>query len=117
MNHYQLTINNYPLYKDSGVEWLGDVPEHWEIKKLKDIISVKSGESIKIIDTLDRDFMGENFPVFGGNGIMGYTDKYNCSGDTLVIGRVGAKCGNIRYTPFPLKKYTFRLRQKCVLKF
>jgi type I restriction enzyme S subunit len=25
----------YPEYKDSGVEWLGDVPEHWHVKKLK----------------------------------------------------------------------------------
>lgn len=27
----------YPVYKDSGVEWLGEIPEHWEIKKLKHI--------------------------------------------------------------------------------
>jgi type I restriction enzyme, S subunit len=97
MNNYQLSVKKYPLYKDSAIAWLGDVPEHWEIKKLKDIISVKSGDSIKLIDTLDIDFIGENFPVFGGNGIIGYTDKYNCSGDTLVVGRVGAKCGNVRY--------------------
>ena len=97
MNNYQLTINNYPFYKDSGVEWLGDVPEHWGIKKLKDIISITSGDNIKLIDTLDVNFVGEKFPIFGGNGIMGYTDKYNCSGDSLVIGRVGAKCGNVRY--------------------
>jgi type I restriction enzyme S subunit len=25
----------YPKYKPSGVEWLGDVPEHWEVKRLK----------------------------------------------------------------------------------
>lgn len=25
----------YPNYKDSGVEWLGEVPEHWEVKRLK----------------------------------------------------------------------------------
>jgi type I restriction enzyme S subunit len=25
----------YPAYKDSGVKWLGDVPEHWELKPLK----------------------------------------------------------------------------------
>ena len=34
----QLTINNYPSYKDSGVEWLGDMPEHWEIKRLKEVL-------------------------------------------------------------------------------
>ena len=28
-------LNKYPAYKASGVEWLGDVPEHWEVKRLK----------------------------------------------------------------------------------
>lgn len=25
----------YPAYKDSGIEWLGQVPEHWEVRRLK----------------------------------------------------------------------------------
>ncbi len=29
----------YPAYKDSGVEWLGEVPEHWEVKRLKHVLS------------------------------------------------------------------------------
>ena len=34
----------YPAYKNSGVEWLGNVPEHWEIRRLKfstELISTK----------------------------------------------------------------------------
>lgn len=31
MSHYK----PYPVYKDSGVEWLGRVPEHWEVKSIK----------------------------------------------------------------------------------
>ncbi len=27
----------YPAYKDSGVEWLGEVPAHWEVKRVRDI--------------------------------------------------------------------------------
>ena len=27
-------LKPYPAYKDSGVEWLGEVPEHWEVRKL-----------------------------------------------------------------------------------
>lgn len=34
----QLSVKKYPLYKDSGVEWLGDVPEHWEVRRLKEVI-------------------------------------------------------------------------------
>ena len=30
-----MSLPRYPKYKDSGVEWLGDVPEHWEAKPLK----------------------------------------------------------------------------------
>ena len=28
----------YPVYKDSGVEWVGEIPEHWEVRKLKHIV-------------------------------------------------------------------------------
>ncbi len=31
---------SYPAYKDSGVEWLGDVPAHWEVKRLKHVASI-----------------------------------------------------------------------------
>ena len=37
MNNYQLSVKSYPVYKDSGVAWLGDVPEHWEVRRVKDI--------------------------------------------------------------------------------
>ncbi|MDD2467742.1 MAG: restriction endonuclease subunit S [Desulfobulbus sp.] len=33
----------YPKYKDSGVQWLGGVPEHWEVKRLKHIAQVRQG--------------------------------------------------------------------------
>jgi type I restriction enzyme, S subunit len=29
----------YPAYKDSGVEWLGEIPRHWDTKRLKDVSS------------------------------------------------------------------------------
>jgi type I restriction enzyme S subunit len=42
----------YPEYKDSGVEWLGEVPGHWEVKALKNVISrIESGVSVNAIDT------------------------------------------------------------------
>jgi type I restriction enzyme S subunit len=38
----------YPEYKDSGVEWLGEIPKHWEVKKLKWLVSkVGSGKTPK----------------------------------------------------------------------
>jgi len=38
----------YPEYKDSGVEWLGEVPEHWEVVPLKSLALFKSGAGFPI---------------------------------------------------------------------
>jgi type I restriction enzyme S subunit len=35
MSHYK----PYPAYRDSDVEWIGQVPEHWEIKRLRHVAS------------------------------------------------------------------------------
>ena len=31
----------YPAYRDSGVEWLGDIPAHWDVKRLKEFATVQ----------------------------------------------------------------------------
>ncbi len=36
-----MSFPRYKNYKPSGVEWLGDVPEHWEVKKIGAISSLK----------------------------------------------------------------------------
>jgi len=36
MKNHQLSIDRYEAYKDSGIEWLGEVPEHWELNRHKD---------------------------------------------------------------------------------
>ena len=40
----------YPAYKPSGVEWLGDVPEHWEVVPLKRIAWFKSGAGFPVAE-------------------------------------------------------------------
>ncbi|RLT11109.1 MAG: restriction endonuclease subunit S [Planctomycetota bacterium] len=41
-----MSFPKYPKYKDSGVEWLGEVPEHWELKKIKYLSSrISSGKT------------------------------------------------------------------------
>lgn len=46
----------YPAYKDSGVEWLGEIPSHWETNRLKRIISkLESGVSVNASDTPAED--------------------------------------------------------------
>lgn len=47
-----MSFKRYPAYKDSGVEWLGEVPEHWEVVPLKQVVSrIESGTSVNSTDT------------------------------------------------------------------
>jgi type I restriction enzyme S subunit len=79
--------------KPSGVEWLGNIPEHWEVKRLKYVATMKSGEGI----TSDQIKESGDYPVYGGNGLRGYSDLFTHEGDHVLIGRQGALCGNINY--------------------
>jgi len=58
-----------------------------------DLIKVKSGEIIAV-----NQLSTGKFPVYGGNGVNGYTSKYNVKTGTMIIGRVGEKCGNVYIT-------------------
>lgn len=83
---------NVPM-KDSGIEWLGEIPVHWEVKKLKYVAVLKSGENI-----ISEQIKAEGkYPVYGGNGLRGYYSDYTNKGNYILIGRQGALCGNIKY--------------------
>ena len=66
----------------------------WKEYRLKDLCSrLSSGKNIaasRISDT-------GAYPVYGGNGLRGYTDDSNFEGACALIGRQGAYCGNVRY--------------------
>ncbi len=84
----------YLEYKDSGIEWLGELPATWDIMPLKRIASLKSGESINSDSIEDT---GE-YAVYGGNGLRGYTSRYTHDGIYPLVGRQGALCGNVNYS-------------------
>ncbi len=54
-----MSFPKYPKYKDSGVEWLGDVPDHWEMLRLKFLSDIQTGDK----DTVDAEDEGE-YPFF-----------------------------------------------------
>lgn len=62
--------------------------------KLKYLISIVSGEAIRN-DQLSN--FGE-YPVYGGGEIIGFCSQYNTSKGSLIIGRVGARCGCVTHT-------------------
>jgi type I restriction enzyme S subunit len=64
----------------------------WVEKRLEDCFRLKSGDGL-----ISSAMKGGKYPVFGGNGIAGMNDEFNLSGDNVIIGRVGALCGNGAY--------------------
>lgn len=88
-----MSVPAYPTYRDSGVTWIGNVPPNWQVLPLKRIVSMQSGEQI----TAERIEDAGNYPVFGGNGLRGYTSAFTHDGHFALIGRQGALCGNINY--------------------
>lgn len=78
--------------KDSGIEWLGEVPEHWEIQKLRRVCKFAYGDSLP-----DDDRNDEQVPVYGSNGIVGFHDMSNTLSPAIIIGRKGSY-GKLNYS-------------------
>ena len=69
--------------------------DDWEQRKLEDVTSeFKSGSFIAAAEIEET---GE-YPVYGGNGLRGYSETYNHDGEFALIGRQGALCGNMNYS-------------------
>ena len=66
--------------------------EGWVSEELSNCIKLKSGDGLTA-----KKMVAGKFPVFGGNGIAGYHNTYNLEGKNIIIGRVGAQCGNARF--------------------
>ena len=67
---------------------------YYEDYKLGDICKrLSSGKSISASNIHG---IG-TYPVYGGNGLRGYTSTYNFEGECALIGRQGANCGNVRF--------------------
>lgn len=79
--------------KHTNIDWAPCIPNSWQEVRLKDIAKLESGSSIT---SDDIDQFGD-YPVFGGNGLRGFTGSYTNDGHHVLIGRQGALCGNINY--------------------
>lgn len=82
----------YPKYKSSGVEWLGNVPEHWEVKRLKGIGYFKAGTGFPDSEQGNED---EELPFFkvadmnnDGNDV--YMNSSNNTVSRLTAKKLGA---------------------------
>ena len=85
-------MKKYNSYKNSGFDFVPEIPSNWKGIKLKYCLNLQSGKGI----TNEKFKDNAEYSVYGGNGILGKTDDFSHEGEHLVIGRVGALCGNVR---------------------
>ena len=81
--------------KDSGVPWIGEIPVLWQVSKIGNFFCFHSGDTLtseRIKDSEENDY---RYVVYGANGIRGYYTSSNTHGRRILIGRVGALCGNV----------------------
>ncbi|MBQ6860596.1 MAG: restriction endonuclease subunit S [Clostridia bacterium] len=88
------------LIKARFVELFGDYrinEKGFDCKKGSELFKFSSGKFLPEEKRLD-----EGTPVYGGNGIAWYTNEYLIDYPTIIIGRVGAQCGNIHAVTTPV---------------
>lgn len=73
--------------KDSGVEWIGMIPEHWEIRLFKNVMKIRNGRDYKHIEADEEDEL--SYPVIGSGGPFAYAKQAMYSGEVLFLGRKG----------------------------
>ena len=79
MGRYQA----YPEYKDSGVEWLGEIPYQWQLTRLKFLASIKNGQDYKLVES------DSGYPVYGSGGPFTFATQYLFDKESVLLGRKG----------------------------
>ena len=82
-------LNPYSAYKDSDVEWLGEIPAHWEVKRLSWITKCLDGRRVPL-NAQERDNKQGNYPYWGANSIVDYVDDWLFDEELVLIGEDGA---------------------------
>jgi type I restriction enzyme S subunit len=84
-------LNPNAKMKDSGIEWLGEIPEHWTITRFKYALWLQRGHDLPATD-----FCNGVYPVCGSNGCIGYHDHFTTKGPGVTVGRSGS-VGEVNY--------------------
>ena len=81
--------NRYDKYKDSGIEWIGEIPEHWNLKRIKNIC-----DNLDYLrEPISAEHRSRNNPIYdyyGASGVIDKIDFYNVDDQVLLIGEDGA---------------------------
>lgn len=76
-------LNPNVKMKDSGIGWLGVVPEHWDVVQFKYLVDIQNGSDHKHIE------QSEGYPVIGSGGVFAYASDYMYDGESVLLGRKG----------------------------
>jgi len=76
-------MNRVTKVKDKKTEKEHNLLKKWKRVRLGDVLSFKNGKSPQIIDS-------GTYPVYGSNGLIGFTNDYFLDGVFLLVERVGA---------------------------
>jgi len=75
--------------KDSGVEWLGEIPAHWEVKPLKRVFS--NLDSMRVpLSGEERATMTKEYPYYGASGIIDHVEDYLFEEPLILVAEDGA---------------------------
>lgn len=74
--------------KDSGVEWLGEVPEHWEVKRLKYVCCIENNLRTPIDQQTRSEMLGD-YPYYGPTGVLSWLNKFSVEGTYFLLGEDG----------------------------
>ena len=107
-------MKKYENYKDSGLEWLGIVPEHWEVLPFKRGVSINNGRDYKHVQSED------GYPVIGSGGQFAFASDYLYDGEVILLGRKGTidkpRYFNGKFWTVDTMFYAIP-NQKCIAKY
>ncbi|MQT96914.1 MULTISPECIES: restriction endonuclease subunit S [Pseudomonas] len=73
----------YPEYRSSDIEWLGEIPTTWKLSRLKFMAKIKNGQDHKSVET------DEGYPVIGSGGQFTYASQFTYDQESVLLGRKG----------------------------
>ena len=88
-------MKHYSEYKESGVEWIGEIPKHWNLSMLKYAARLVYGDTL-ISENRENGVV----PVYGSNGIIDTHSSANTLSPAIIVGRKGS-LGKIQYSDVP----------------
>ena len=83
-------LNPEAKMKDSGIEWIGEVPENWNLLRFRLLCRISTGDS----DTQDAEPDGE-YPFYVRSPQVERSSKFTCEGDAILMAGDGAGAGRV----------------------